>query len=441
MFQRFHQLSLSGQIFTGLFLGLLFGLLLVGLASVSAGFESFVSTYVLGAFTIIKKLFINALKMVVVPLVLVSLICGVCTLSDPKKLGSLGGKSLLLYLMTTAIAISLALMLANIFNPGAGVEMASTGYVGKEAPPLTEVLGNLVGSNPVKAMADGNMLQVIVFAILFGIAVSRAGDHGARMAEFFQSLNEVILKLVTIIMHVAPYGVFCIMGILVYETGLDAILNLLVYFLLVASGLIIHMLVTYPVLLSVFTGLNPIILLKKMRPAMLFAFSTASSAATLPVTMEVARKRLGIGKTTSSFTLPLGATINMDGTAIMQGVATVFIAQISGVDLNMTQYLTIILMATLASIGTAAVPSVGLVMLTMVLSQVNLPAEAIGMLLGIDRVLDMMRTAVNVTGDATVSTIVSKSDGDIDLEVFNDPMAGLDFEAVGADEERQPVTG
>jgi Na+/H+-dicarboxylate symporter len=196
----------------------------------------------------------------------------------------------------------------------------------------------------------------------------------------------------------------------------------------VAVTLLIHVLITYPTLLSLFAQLNPLILLKKMRPALLFAFSTSSSAATLPVTMEVARKRLGVGKSTASFTLPLGATINMDGTAIMQGVATVFIAQLYGVDLTMTQYLTVILMATLASIGTAGVPSVGLVMLTMVLNQVNLPSEAIGMLLGIDRLLDMMRTAVNITGDATVACIVAKSEGDLDIETYNNPYAGLRFE-------------
>lgn len=429
MFQRFNQLSMSGQIFSGLLAGVLFGLLLTFVSDLGTVAAEFINNYLMATLAIVKTLFINALKMVVVPLVLVSLICGTSSLSDPKMLGSIGGKSILLYLLTTAIAISLALMVASFFQPGAGVEYTDTAYQGKHAPPLTQVLGNLVASNPVKAMAEGNMLQIIVFAILFGIATARAGEQGAQVASFFNSMNEVILKLVTIIMHLAPYGVFCIMAMLVFDTGLDAIADLAVYFSLVIGVLIIHVSITYPTLLALLTGLNPIILLKKMRPAMLFAFSTSSSAATLPVTMEVARKRLGIGKTTASFTLPLGATINMDGTAIMQGVATVFIAEISGVDLAMSQYITIILMATLASIGTAAVPSVGLVMLTMVLTQVNLPSEAIGMLLGIDRLLDMTRTAVNVTGDATVSTIVSHSNGDLDIEMYNDPDAGKDFEA------------
>lgn len=428
MFSRFNKLSLSSQIFSGLIAGALFGLLLTLFSSLDSDVNSLINEFVLAALAIIKTLFINSLKMVVVPLVLISLICGTSSLSDPKMLGSIGGKSILLYLLTTAIAISLALMVASIFNPGAGIAFTDTAYQGKQAPPISQVLGNLVAANPVKAMADGNMLQIIVFAILFGIATARAGEQGQAVAKLFNSLNEIILKLVTIIMHIAPYGVFCIMAMLVYDTGVDAIANLAVYFGLVIGVLIIHVLFTYPLLLTVLTGLNPVILLKKMRPAMLFAFSTSSSAATLPVTMEVARKRLGIGKTTASFTLPLGATINMDGTAIMQGVATVFVAEISGVDLAMSQYLTIIMMATLASIGTAAVPSVGLVMLTMVLTQVNLPSEAIGMLLGIDRLLDMTRTAVNVTGDATVSTIVSKSNDDFDIDVYNDPHAGADFE-------------
>lgn len=421
-------MSLSGKIFLGLFAGLVFGLILVGLANISDSISSFINSYLVVGFTIAKTLFVNSLKMVVVPLVFVSLICGVCTLSDPSKLGALAGKSLSLYLFTTAAAITLALSLASMFDLSSGLSMAGSDYVAKTAPPLTEVLGGLVPSNPVQAMSAGNMLQIIVFAILFGLAISRAGEKAKSIASFFESLNEVVLKLVTIIMNIAPYGVFFIMSMVVYNTGLDAILNLLVYFALVTGALLMHMTITYPTLLVVLTGLNPVILITKLRPALLFAFSTASSAATLPVTMEVARKRLGIGKTTASFTLPMGATINMDGTAIMQGVATVFIAQLAGVDLSMSQYLTIIMMATLASIGTAAVPSVGLVTLTMVLTQVNLPTEAIGMLLGVDRLLDMMRTAVNITGDTTVATIVSNKEDDFDISIFKDPNAGLDFE-------------
>jgi Na+/H+-dicarboxylate symporter len=428
MFSSFRQLTLSAQIFSGLIGGVLFGFILVLAAQQGAGIEEFINHYVVSGFDIVKRLFISALKMVVVPLVLVSLICGTCSLSDPKKLGALGGKSIALYLLTTAIAISLALFFATLVNPGEGIVLEQSHHTIPQAPSLTEVISGLVPSNPFAAMSEGNMLQVIIFAILFGIAISRTGESGKKIAEFFTSLNDVILKLVTIVMYIAPYGVFCIMAVVIYTTGWESIEKLLRYFVLVAVTLLIHVLITYPTLLSLFAQLNPLILLKKMRPALLFAFSTSSSAATLPVTMEVARKRLGVGKSTASFTLPLGATINMDGTAIMQGVATVFIAQLYGVDLTMTQYLTVILMATLASIGTAGVPSVGLVMLTMVLNQVNLPSEAIGMLLGIDRLLDMMRTAVNITGDATVACIVAKSEGDLDIETYNNPYAGLRFE-------------
>ncbi|MGB0496051.1 MAG: dicarboxylate/amino acid:cation symporter [Kangiellaceae bacterium] len=422
-------MSISGKIFFGLFAGLVFGLILVFLAGLSESLREIINSYLVVGFSIAKTLFVNSLKMVVVPLVLISLICGTCSLSDPSKLGALAGKSLILYLFTTATAITLALTLASMFDLSSGLSMAGNDFTAKTAPPLTEVLGGLVPSNPVQAMSSGNMLQIIVFAILFGLAISHAGEKGKSIATFFGALNEVILKLVTIIMNLAPYGVFFIMSLVVYNTGLEAIANLAKYFALVAGVLVIHMLVTYPTILVILTGLSPIILIKKLRPALLFAFSTSSSAATLPVTMEVARKRLGVGKTTTSFTLPMGATINMDGTAIMQGVATVFIAQLAGVDLTMSQYLTIIMMATLASIGTAAVPSVGLVTLTMVLTQVNLPTEAIGMLLGVDRLLDMMRTAVNITGDTTVATIVSKKENDLCVDTFNDPNAGLDFES------------
>jgi Na+/H+-dicarboxylate symporter len=416
-----NKLSLSSKIFIGLLCGIFAGWLLAQM-----GESAFVDT-ILGALAVIKSLFVNALKMMVVPLVLVSLICGTASLSDPKQLGSIGGKSLLLYLCTTAIAISMSLFFANLVNPGAGVVSSGAEFSGASPQPLSQVLGGLVAANPIQAMASGNMLQVIVFAILMGLAMSAAGESGQRVASFFNDLNNVILKLVTLIMNLAPMGVFAIMTLVIHDLGLQAITNLATYFVLMVVLLLGHMSITYSLLVAI-AGLNPKILLLKMRPAMLFAFSTSSSAATLPVTMEVARKRLGIGRSTASFCLPLGATVNMDGTAIMQGLATVFIANMAGVDLHFSQYLTIILMSTLASIGTAAVPAAGLVTLTMVLTQVNLPTEAIGMLLGVDRLLDMVRTTVNVTGDVAVSSVVAKMNGDLDRAIYDDPNAGLDFE-------------
>lgn len=415
------KLSLSSKIFIGLIAGTLVGWILSLVGDVPG------LTFVVDTLTIVKSLFVNALKMMVVPLVLVSLICGTASLSDPKQLGAIGGKAFGLYLLTTAIAITMSLTIAYWISPGAGLESATSVYSGAEPQPMTAVLSGLVASNPIQAMASGNMLQIIVFAILLGLAMSASGDSGRRVAGFFNDFNDVILKLVTIIMNLAPYGVFAIMTLVVYDLGLEAITKLATYFVLMLSLLILHMIVTYPALLTVF-GLNPLIFLTKMRPAMLFAFSTSSSAATLPVTMEVVGKRLGVGRSTASFTLPLGATINMDGTAIMQGVATIFIANMAGVDLQFSQFITIILMATMASIGTAAVPSAGMVTLTMVLTQVNLPAEAIGMLLGVDRLLDMVRTTVNVTGDAAVSTAVAKLNGDLDHAIYVDPMAGQSFE-------------
>ncbi len=416
-----NKLSLSSKIFIGLLCGIFAGWLLAQM-----GESAFVDT-ILGALAVIKSLFVNALKMMVVPLVLVSLICGTASLSDPKQLGSIGGKSLLLYLCTTAIAISMSLFFANLVNPGAGVVSSGAEFSGASPQPLSQVLGGLVAANPIQAMASGNMLQVIVFAILMGLAMSAAGESGQRVASFFNDLNNVILKLVTLIMNLAPMGVFAIMTLVIHDLGLQAITNLATYFVLMVVLLLGHMSITYSLLVAM-AGLNPKTLLLKMRPAMLFAFSTSSSAATLPVTMEVARKRLGIGRSTASFCLPLGATVNMDGTAIMQGLATVFIANMAGVDLHFSQYLTIILMSTLASIGTAAVPAAGLVTLTMVLTQVNLPTEAIGMLLGVDRLLDMVRTTVNVTGDVAVSSVVAKMNGDLDRTIYDDPNAGLDFE-------------
>jgi Na+/H+-dicarboxylate symporter len=279
-------------------------------------------------------------------------------------------------------------------------------------------------------MAEGKMLQIIVFAVLFGLAITQAGKKGQIIAEFFQNINEVIMKMVTIIMAIAPYGVFALIAKMMATLGVDSILPLAKYFFLVIFVLIVHGLVTFPVMLKLFTGLDPRIFLKKMRAVQLFAFSTSSSGATIPVSMETVTKRLGVKNSIASFTVPLGATINMDGTAIMQGVATVFIAQAFQVDLSFVQYLTVILTAVLASIGTAAVPGVGLITLTMVLQQVGLPVEGIALIIGVDRILDMIRTSVNVTGDATVSCIIAKAEGDFDMDVFNDPNAGLEFEEV-----------
>ncbi|PSW83049.1 dicarboxylate/amino acid:cation symporter [Photobacterium angustum] len=422
------KMSLTSRVILGMVLGILTGFLIrTFLADIS-----FIHEYIVnGLFDVGGKIFIASLKMLVVPLVFVSLVCGTSSLKDIATLGRLGGKTVLFYLATTAIAISLALFLANVFEPGAGADLsAATTFAAKEAPTLGSVIVGMFPTNPISSMANGNTLQIIVFAVLFGIAISAAGKPGERIAEVFKDLNEVIMKLVALLMNIAPFGVFFLMAKLFTGLGLDAIFNLINYFLVLVAALLIHGLVTYSAMLKIFTGLSPITFLKKMEDAVMFAFSTASSNATIPVTMETATKRLGVNNKIASFTVPLGATINMDGTAIMQGVATVFIAQAFNIDLSMGDYIAVIVTATLASIGTAGVPGVGLIMLAMVLNQVGLPVEGIAIIMGVDRLLDMIRTAVNITGDSVVTCIVAKSENELDIEHFNDPTAAVKDEEV-----------
>ncbi len=373
-----------------------------------------------GALHIGGAIFLASLKLLVVPLVFVSLVCGTAALDDITKLGRIGGRTLALYLMTTAIAISLALLATIAVRPGDGFDLRTdVSFVAQQAPSLTETLINLFPTNPVRAMAEGNMLQIIVFAVLFGLAVTMAGSPGKRVLALFNDLNGVILRLVMLLMTMAPYGVFCLIAKVFALQGFSAILPLARYFFVVLAVLLVHALVTYPGLLRFLGGLNPVTFFRKMRDPLVLAFSTASSNATLPVTLENAERRLGVHNSIASFTIPLGATINMDGTAIMQGVATGFIAQAYGIDIGPTGYLMVVLTATLASIGTAGVPGVGLIMLAMVLRQVNLPVEGIGLIIGVDRLLDMVRTAVNVTGDCAVTCIVAKSEGRLSSEIYD----------------------
>jgi len=379
-----------------------------------------------GLFYIVGAIFISSLKMLVVPLVFVSLVGGVTALGDLSALGRMSVKAIGLYLLTTMIAITIALSLAVSVGPGAGfVEPdEAVDFAGHDAPPLAEVLINMVPSNPVAAMASGNMLQIIVFALLFGVAVTMSGERGHHVLNLFRDLDVVIMKMVELIMRLAPYGVFALIARTFATQGIDLIGPLIGYFLTLTGALMLHALIIYPTLLKVLAGLNPYTFLRKMRDPATFAFSTASSAATIPVTLRTAEAKLGVDNAVASFTIPLGATINMDGTAIMQGVATVFIANVYGFNLAVSDYLMVVLTATLASIGTAAVPGVGLIMLTMVLNQVGLPIEGIALIIGVDRLLDMMRTACNVTGDCAVTCIVAKNEGALNLAIFNDRGAG-----------------
>lgn len=374
-----------------------------------------------GLFALIGKIFVASLKVLVVPLVFVSLVCGVCHLSDQSSLGRMSLKTIVLYLATTAIAISAAMTLANIVNPGVGIELnAEANFAPPQAVPLLDVLANIFPTNPFQAMAEGNMLQVIVFAILVGLAIGRSGVPGERIGKQFNDWNDVLMTLVSMLMNLAPYGVFALLFSLFASKGLGPVQELLSYMLTVIIVLLVHGLVVYPIILRMFSGMSPIIFLRKMWPVQMFAFSTASSSATLPVTIKNAEQNLGVGTRSASFVLPLGATINMDGTAIMQGVATVFIAQAFGLDLSMGDYLLVIATATLASIGTAGVPGVGLITLSMVLQQVGLPVEGIALIIGVDRLLDMIRTAINVTGDTMVSVVIAKSEGVLNEQRYMD---------------------
>ena len=431
--------SLTSRIVIGMVAGILLGTFLQWL--MPNGSDKVINLYLFevslkglfvdGILEVIGQVFMASLRMLVVPLVFVSLVCGVCSLKDTSKLGRIGGKAVALYLATTAIAISFAIFVALIVAPGEGVNMvANSSFSGREAPSLAQVIIQMFPTNPFASFAQGNMLQVIVFALLFGIAIALSGKSGERIALLFEDLSEVIMRLVTILMNIAPYGVFALLATLFTTVSLTTFGNLIEYFLVVFFVLVVHALLTYPIILRLFTGLNPLIFLKKMRDAAIFAFSTASSNATIPVTLETATKKMGVKNSIASFTVPLGATINMDGTAIMQGVATVFIAQVFTQDLTLADYLTVVLTATLASIGTAGVPGVGLIMLAMVLEQVGLPVEGIALIIGVDRLLDMTRTAVNVTGDSMVSLVVAKSEYQFDQDMYLDPQAGHNIEEI-----------
>ena len=431
--------SLTSRIVIGMVAGILLGTFLQWL--MPNGSDKVINLYLFdlslkgllvdGVLEVIGQIFMASLRMLVVPLVFVSLVCGVCSLKDTSKLGRIGGKAVALYLATTAIAISFAIFIALIIAPGEGVNMvANSSFTSREAPSLAQVIIQMFPTNPFASFAQGNMLQIIVFALLFGIAIALSGKAGERVAALFEDLSEVIMRLVTILMNIAPYGVFALLATLFTTVSLDTFGNLIKYFLVVFFVLMLHAFVTYPIILKLLTGLNPLIFLNKMRDAAIFAFSTASSNATIPVTLETATKKMGVKNSIASFTVPLGATINMDGTAIMQGVATVFIAQVFTQDLTIADYLTVVLTATLASIGTAGVPGVGLIMLAMVLEQVGLPVEGIALIIGVDRLLDMTRTAVNVTGDSMVSIVVAKSEDQFDNEMYLDPQAGHNIEEI-----------
>lgn len=415
--------SLTAKVLIGMIAGLVVGVIFNQLQS------EFINTHIVsGLFGMIGTMFVNALSMLVVPLVFFSLICGVAGIGDIRALGRVGGKSFALYMATTATAIAVAIVIALIVGPGAGFTLEgvdTSGVVGRDAPSVWETLAAIVPRNPVAAFAEGQMLQIIFYTIVLGIAALMLGKRSAPFIEACEYMNELMMKVVQIVMAFAPYGVFCLIAKTFTEQGIGLFVPVLSYVLVLVTALLLHLFVTLMVFLKVFSGLDPFIFMKKIRPAQIFAFSTASSNATIPVTLRCVTERVGVDNAVASFTVPFGATINMDGTAIMQGVATVFLANVYGIDLGIAGYITVIAMAVLASIGTAGVPGVGLVLLTMVLNQVGLPIEGIALILGVDRLMDMIRTVVNITGDAVVSSIVAKTEGKLDMSVYNDPDAGM----------------
>ena len=401
--------NITKNILFAFVLGIIFGIGFNFFKDITPLFYSF---FVNTIFDIGGAIFLKVLKMLVVPIVFCSLICGVCNLNDFSSLGRISIKTISLYILTTSIAISVALSIASILDPGITKihSIPNKAIEITDAPKISDVVVNIIPQNPFKALVDGNMLQVIFFALLLGISISLCKEKGKAAGNFFISLNEVILQTLQIVMIVAPIGIFCLIANTFASQGIEMIIELAKYFLTVVFVLMIHMFVVYGSLIKLLTHISPINFYKKIKESIFFAFSTSSSSATIPVTMKNVTENLNVKKKVASFTVPLGSTINMDGTAIMQGVATVFIANIYSQSLVLSDFLTIIITATLASIGTAGVPGVGLIMLGMVLNQVGLPLEGIAIVMGVDRFLDMLRTSVNVSGDAMVSLIINESE-------------------------------
>ena len=411
--------NLTRNILLGLFLGFLAGSFLYYTDFFPSSFDSFVELYI---FKMGGEIFMNLLKLLVVPLVFFSLVTGISSLGSSQSLGSLTFKTVGFYLLTTAIAVSLALLAGSFFQPGSNYSADIALAAPSSLPQGQGIYSTITGifpSNIIQAMADNQMLAIVFFSILFGLALNKTNHLTGNFSESFAKLNTVFLQLIVMVMSFAPIGVFCLIGKFVIADGLDIFQDVLAYVLLLISLLIFHALFTYSIFLKFIGGLSPITFFKKIKNVALFAFSTSSSAATIPVTLKTVNQDLGVNQNVASFVVPVGATINMDGTAIMQGLATVFIAQMSGIDLTLFQYGQVVLLAVATSIGTAAVPSAGTITLIIILQQFNLPLEAIGIILAVDRVLDMIRTSVNVTGDAAIACIVAKSENQLDETIFN----------------------
>ena len=410
--------NLTRNILLGIFAGFVVGAFFYYTNFFSDQATLFVEKYI---FVLGSTIFINLLKMLIVPLIFFSLVSGISSLNNLSSLGKITSKTIALYLATTAIAVSISLFIGTIFKPGSGY--SSSISVAPESLPQSqgvfETIVNIFPSNILEAMANNEMLAVVFFSILFGLALSKTNHLTDNLSNTFEKLNTVFMQLVITVISFAPIGVFCLIGKFVIVDGLDVFQEAFKYVVLLIAVLIIHAFFTYTIILKLFTTISIKRFFVKMKDVAIFAFSTSSSAATIPVTLKTVQDELGVNKNVASFVVPVGATINMDGTAIMQGMATVFIAQMSGIDLTLIQYVQVVLLAVVASIGAAAVPSAGTITLVLILQQFGLPLEAIGIILAVDRILDMLRTSVNVTGDAAVSCIVAESEGMLDKNIFN----------------------
>lgn len=412
------KMGLTTKIFIALLLGLVSGIVLN--LWVPNGYLRD-TVFVDGICYVIGNGFIRLMKMLVVPLVFTSIVCGASSVGDTKALGKVGIRTIVFYLVTTALAISVAIGVAVLIKPGLGLNMDSI-EVGEvtaaESTPATETLLNIIPENPIEALANGTMLQIIFFAMIVGILLAKMNERAELISNLFTQINDLMMEMTNLVMGFAPVGVYFMLTRTFANLGFDAFVPLLKYMGSVTISLAIQCFGVYMLLLFIFTRLNPVRFVKKFFPVMAFAFSTSTSNATIPLNIDTLEEKMGVSRRISSFTIPLGATINMDGTSIMQGVAVVFAAQAYGVHLGASGYLTVIATATLASIGTAGIPSVGLVTLSMVFAAVGLPVEAIALIMGIDRILDMLRTAVNITGDAVCTTIVAHQNKAVDRETF-----------------------
>ncbi len=421
------KIGLTTRIFISLLLGAILGIVLHYCVLPNNAVQNIL---VDGVFYVVGQGFLRLMQMLVVPLVLCSLVCGASAIGDTKTLGKVGVRTVVFYIITTALAVAVALTVARIINPGMGMDLnalqTTETQIATTQTSMVDTLLDIIPKNPIESLATGNMLQIIVFAIIVGIILAKLGDKTQIVHNLFQQGNDIMMEMTMMVMSLAPIGVFCLIARTFSGMGFDAFQPLIKYMFAVMLALVIQCLGVYQILLKLFTGLNPIRFIKKFLPVMGFAFSTATSNATIPLSIDTLERKMGVSRRISSFTIPLGATINMDGTSIMQGVAVVFIAQAYGIVLTPMDYVTVIATATLASIGTAGVPSVGLVTLSMVLTSVGLPIEGIGFIMGIDRILDMSRTAVNITGDAVCTTIVANQNQALDKEVFNKKEAELE---------------